>query len=185
MQIEKLTNKHKGKIVFYTGVGNRDTPVAILKIFEQLASKLEDRGNILRSGGAYGADLAFYHGIKNKNNCQIFVPWNGFGGFPLIYKIPNKAYDVASEIHPAWDSLVGSVKSLHARNIMQVLGPNLTEPSKYVICYTRDGCLGKATRTKETGGTATAILAAEMFGIEVFNLKLEEHLSRVESFLKI
>lgn len=169
--------------MYYAGVGNRDTPDKILQVFTKLASKLEDRDNILRSGGAFGADYAFYNGVKNKNNCQIFIPWEGFGSFHMKYPIPNEAYEIASKIHPAWNRLVQSVKSLHARNIQQVLGPNLDVPSSYVVCYTRDGCVGRTTRTKDTGGTATAILAAEMYNIPVFNLKLEVHYDRVMSFL--
>lgn len=170
--------------MYYAGVGNRDTPEKILQIFTRLASKLEDRGIILRSGGAFGADYAFYNGVKNKDNCQIFVPWEGFGSFHMKYPIPIQAYTIASEVHPAWDRLVQSVKSLHARNVQQVLGPNLDEPSKYVVCYTRDGCVSKLTRTKNTGGTATAILVAEMFNIPIFNLKIEAHYDRVMSFLE-
>jgi hypothetical protein len=170
--------------MYYAGVGNRDTPEKILQIFTKLASQLEDRGNILRSGGAFGADYAFYNGVKNKNNCQIFIPWEGFGGFNMKHPIPVEAYQIVSEIHPNWNKLVCSVKSLHARNVQQVLGPNLDEPSKYVVCYTRDGCINQLTRTKNTGGTATAILVAEMFNIPVFNLKIESHYDRVMSFLE-
>lgn len=170
--------------IYYTGVGNRDTPQSILKIMTDLASKLEDRGNVLRSGGAFGADVAFYNGVKNKNNCQIFVPWDGFGGFRMKYPIPDEAYNIASKIHPNWNNLVKSVQSLHARNIQQVLGPNLNEPSKYLVCYTRDGCIGSSTRTKATGGTATAILTAEMYNVPVFNLKLEAHYDRIVSFIE-
>ena len=42
--------------IFYTGVGNRDTPHEYLEKMTVLASLLEKEGCILRSGGAEGAD---------------------------------------------------------------------------------------------------------------------------------
>lgn len=42
--------------IFYTGVGNRDTPHEYLEKMTVLASLLEKEGCILRSGGAEGAE---------------------------------------------------------------------------------------------------------------------------------
>lgn len=169
--------------MFYTGIGSRQTPIQIMQLMSALASKLEDKGYILRSGAADGADTAFFNGVKNKSNCQIFVPWPGFNNFHMLYQIPQEAFEIAATVHPAWERLPQSVQKLHARNILQVLGPRLDMPSNFVVCYTADGCINEQTRTSKTGGTATAVVLAARRNIPVFNLSVVEHLQRVQTFL--
>lgn len=52
---------------YYTGIGSRQTPKDILKLMEDIAFKLAQKGYILRSGAAGGADtawnLAKAHGV--------------------------------------------------------------------------------------------------------------------------
>ena len=50
---------------FYAGIGSRETPVNILYMMKKLARALGKSDWTLRSGGAKGADSAFYSGIKN------------------------------------------------------------------------------------------------------------------------
>lgn len=61
--------------IFYTGVGNRDTPHEYLEKMTALASLLEKEGCILRSGGAEGADTAFENGVRSLYNKEIYLPW--------------------------------------------------------------------------------------------------------------
>lgn len=169
--------------MFYTGIGSRKTPPDILQTMSNLASKLEDKGYILRSGGAEGADTAFFNGVKNKRNSEIYVPWPGFANFHMLYQIPDKAFEMAATVHPAWSKLPQAVQKLHARNIMQILGKDLITPSLFVVCYTADKCIDESTRSYKTGGTATAIVLAARNNIPVFNLSIPEHLNRIETFL--
>jgi hypothetical protein len=62
-----------------------------------------------------------------------------------------------------------------ARNAMQVLGPDLKTPSKFVICWTLEG--------KEIGGTSQAIRIAKDFSIPIYNLGKEEWLKRLQNFV--
>lgn len=145
---------------YYTGIGSRKTPEHILKLMTEYAKKLDTLGYILRSGGADGADTAFSNGSTNK---QIFLPWKNFNNIESEYtSASDKAFEIASKIHPAWSRCSQGAKKLHARNIHQVLGDDLTKPSEFVICYTKDG--------KDIGGTRTAIVLAKHMGIKVYNL---------------
>lgn len=166
---------------YYAGIGSRTTPENILSAMTQIADKLQNKGYILRSGAAPGADTAFELGATP--NVQIFVPWNNFQGKKMIYKIPDKAYEMASELHPAWKYLSDPVKSLMARNAMQILGPTLDMPSEFVICWTPDGCISHSQRKKETGGTGLAISLASNNGIPVFNLQRQTHFNFVTKTL--
>ena len=160
-------------MTFYTGIGSRKTPAEVLAEMSRIAGLLSDAGFILRSGAARGADAAFEAGCKGK--AHIYVPWRGFSKSPFIrsFEPAVDAYKIAMALHPAWQSISRGAKALHARNCHQVLGDNLNEPSAFVICWTPDGCESQGTRSKDTGGTATAICLAEKRGIPVYNIKNE------------
>jgi hypothetical protein len=172
---------HNSKPRYYAGIGARTTPSNILALMTQIAIKLEERGYVLRSGGADGADTAFSHGAKNK---EVFVPWDGFNGIKLEHPIPDEAFNIAKFYHPAYDVLSQGVKKLMARNTMQLLGPKLREKSEFVVCWTKDGCSSSLERTKNTGGTGQAIHIASELGVPVFNLSREDHRARIDRFLE-
>lgn len=167
-------------VKYYAGIGSRETPPEILHLMTKIATKLEKDGFTLRSGGADGADNAFSLGCTNK---QLFVPWDGFNNLPMTFQIPHEASNIARIFHPGWDRLSVGAKKLMARNVMQVLGPDLNTPSNFVICWTKDGCISEDQRTNKTGGTGQAIAIASRYSIPVFNLARPEHLSRFD-FLK-
>ena len=151
---------------FYTGVGSRKAPQDILMLIKQTAAFLSHEGWILRSGGADGCDTAFERGATKS---QIFYA-----------KDANKeALAIAAKYHPSWDRLSPFVKNLHGRNVFQVLGRDLKTPSRFLICWTPDGCKSHKERTTKTGGTGTAISIASENNIPVFNLKNVEDLNKV------
>lgn len=164
---------------YYTGVGSRETPLEIIELIKIIARKLSLMGYILRSGGADGSDNAFEIGCDVVNGKKdIYLPWRGFNksNSPLFNVCP-KALDLASKIHPAWGKLSQGAKKLHARNCYQVLGEDLNEPSKVLICWTKNG--------EKIGGTRTAIVLAEQNNIPVYNLAITEHLNKLKEKLKI
>lgn len=145
---------------FYTGVGSRQTPEKILSHMTSMAKTLSDKGYILRSGGADGADTAFENGAFSK---EIYLPWKGFNNnTSQLYDVCEEAIKLAKDLHPKGNSLRESVLRLHARNCYQVLGKDLNTPSEFLICWTVGG--------EAIGGTATAIRLAERWGIPVINL---------------
>lgn len=146
----------------YTGVGSRDTPHEILELMELIARGLSNRGYILRSGGARGADTVFERGAVEKE---------------IYYKHHSNASSeaIAARYHPNWGACKPFARSLHGRNSFQVLGADLNDPSDMLICWTPDGCLHHHGRTRSTGGTGTAISIASMYYVHVFNLRNPEH----------
>lgn len=154
----------------YAGIGSRDTPLEILSIMAQAAEGLEKAGLILRSGAARGADSAFEAGVTDPSMKQIFLPWIGFsnrhlyhsGTYRLHGEIEERAREIAAKFHPAWHRLSGTIQLLHARNVAQILGPNLDDPSLFVLCWTPDG--------KSGGGTGQAIRIAKAYNIPVIDM---------------
>lgn len=148
----------------YTGIGSRETPDNILIKMKRIACDAAGDGLILRSGGADGADLAFENGCDMvQGEKEIYLPWKGFNNsLSTLYYIPEKAFEIASEIHPAWDKCSPGAKKLHARNVLQILGQDLNTPSSTVICWTKGG--------EPVGGTRTALVLAQQLDIKIINL---------------
>lgn len=144
---------------FYTGVGSRSTPKHALDLMSNIASVLGRSGWTLRSGGAAGADSAFERGCGSN--------------FKEIYYARDctpEAQKIASRYHPAWNRCSAYVRKLHGRNSFQVLGRDLNTPSKFLICWTPDGCAQHSSRSIKTGGTGTAISIAWYWNADIYNL---------------
>lgn len=71
-----------------------------------------------------------------------------------------------------------------ARNIQQILGQNLDIETKFVICWTPDGCKTRGQRTRKTGGTGQAIACASSLNIPIFNLLNENSEAEFLEFLE-
>lgn len=56
------------------------------------------------------------------------------------------------------------------RSVFQVLGSDLLTPSRFVLCWTPDGCEHHITRSSKTGGTGLAISVASSHNIPVVNM---------------
>jgi len=154
----------------YCGIGSRETPEDILPLMTASARQLEEAGLILRSGAAQGADTAFETGVWHWPNKQIFLPWIGFnnrhlyhpGTYRLTGEVEQQAMQIAEKFHPNWAVCTDPSKMLHARNVAQVLGPNLNDPVLFVLCWTKGG--------KGGGGTGQAIRIAKGYHIPVFDM---------------
>lgn len=162
---------------FYTGIGARRTPPPIQVTMRKIAAFLAAREYILRSGGAVGADAAFEEGCNSVSSDykEIYLASPRPDMFASTTYINPRCYGIAESVHPRWSSLSEYSKSLHARNVHQILGADLNSPSSFVLCWTRGG--------KATGGTGVSIRIAESYGIPVWNfgnLEAREIIARVQ-----
>lgn len=170
----------------YTGIGSRITPEDVLNLMTSIGTELAKKDSVLRSGHADGADLAFEIGVKKiSGRCEIYTPWRNFNYNEELdkYGIINakclrnyrEAMSLAGTMHPVWDRLSQGARTLHARNMYQILGLTLNDPSDCVICWTKDG--------KASGGTGQALRLASKYNVPIFNLKLENSLTKLKEFL--
>lgn len=140
----------------------------------KIAHYLECKGMVLRSGGACGADMAFEAGISDPANKEIHLPWRGFNlNKSKLYGVSEDAMRMAASFHPVWDELSTGAKELHARNCYQVLGRDLSTPSKFLVCWTRGG--------RMVGGTAQTLRIANHYEIPVLNLARDKDLSIIHT----
>ncbi len=188
------------KDLVVTGIGSRETPADILALMTRIGRALESRKARLRSGGAGGADIAFEAGWSDASLCEIFHPWPGFKpkigggdvdvermlgrsrpsrgpGAPIVItgSVLDRAMDIASTTHPAWDRCGEGARKLHARNGPQVLGPKLDRLTDVVICWTVDG--------GPTGGTGQAIRLAMQHDVPIVNLQRADHREAISAAL--
>ena len=165
---------------FYTGIGARTTAPEVLAVMTRAAFALLKRGYVLRSGHATGADSAFERGAGHA--AQIFLPvpgWRGSASTSHVGTLGAELWDRAREIaaahHPAFAGLSRFVQDLHTRNVFQVLGPTLDNPSEFVLCWTADG--------EASGGTGQALRIAATHGVPVYNLQRPRERAHVERYL--
>lgn len=172
-----------GLVRWYTGVGSRDAPKDVLDLMTEIARKMASLGFMLRTGNARGSDRAFSLGAGGKK--IIFNPEDATENYIKI----------ARSLYPntrIWDGLKPVAKALHGRNVLQMYGYGLLQPSEYVICWTEDGCDHHSTRTLRTGGTGTVISLATLdcplrfsgFRPNFVNLARHDHRQAWENWVK-
>lgn len=164
---------------FYAGIGSRSTPPDVRQRIRKLAAALAEEGFTLRSGNADGADWAFQTGAGQiEGNVHIFLPWQTYNGGCIAFGPNTKWYlrpsqdaiAMAGTMHPAWHLCERPVRALHGCNMHIVLGPNLSKPVEFVVCWTPDGAEYEQEVTRTTGGTGMGIRVADRNDIPVFNL---------------
>ncbi len=159
--------------MIYAGIGARGTPKDINDEFEDIALTLARLKYTLRSGGAIGADSAFEKGCDFGNGKkEIWYPWQfkAKDTSPYILEgvIPEPVITIAMSIYDRWGSSTNTVQRLHARNVYQILGHNLTTPVDFVVCWTD-------RLDTNTGGTQFGLHLAHCYGIKTYNFhKFEE-----------
>lgn len=162
---------------FYTGIGSRAAPKEILSMMEDIGEGLANLGYVLRSGAADGSDAAFARGAYQAGEyVEEYLPWKGFNDSksPLYLGNIGKEYEakeIAKQFHPAWDRLKQGGKKLMTRNVYQLLGQDLNTPSRFVVCWTKDG--------RATGGTGNNLRTAIHYNIPIFNLYFDEDIDKV------
>lgn len=173
---------------YYTGIGSRETPDDILKIFRKIGLALNIKGWILRSGGAEGADSWFELGakIRKPEQIEIYLPWENFNGksgdgyhiyesSPELEALSAEAWESRRNIK--WNTLKNGVKALMRRNVNQVLGKDLKTPSNFVICWTKGG-------DNAQGGTAQALYLANKYSIPIINFgngSVEDNIEQIKN----
>jgi hypothetical protein len=166
----------------YTGIGSRSTPREVLAMMRFFALNLIQKDYTLRSGGAHGADQEFEWGCarsglpkhKIEELVEIYLPWASFEKDHRSFITPfrnqpqDEAYEIAAQFHPSWKYLKRGAKMLHARNVHQIYGYDVTKPKfpEFVICWTEGG--------KMKGGTAQALRIAQAHNIRIYNLAIDK-----------
>jgi hypothetical protein len=170
-------------MIYYAGIGSRETPENVLKIMEQLGKIFAKKNFILRSGAAEGADRAFEKGCDEaKGQKEIYLPWKNFNGSEsdLFYEnLPAAAEEIAFKYHPNLYKCTYGVIKMMTRNSCQILGKDCHTKCNFVVCYCAIDSNGN-----ETGGTSQALRIARDKNIPIFNLFYKEELNKLKEYIK-
>jgi len=137
----------------------------------QMGKALALRGWVLRSGGADGADWAFDWG------CGLVR-----GESEIFFATDAKKWALKEAVNyvplgrPPFTTWRRRSQQFAARNMMQVLGRDQTQPVKFVLCYFP----GKVF---DGGGTGYAVRCALKHGIKVYNLRVAAVRDKVEDLI--
>lgn len=152
---------------YYAGIGSRQTPYDVLQTMQKIGMAFAQRGLILRSGGAAGADSAFESGVNMQGGKkEIFKVWH-----KADQEVLQAAGQIAASCHPAWHRCNEFARAAHTRNALIILGEDLNSPVDFVVCWTPGG--------QAVGGTAVGIRIACKYRIPVYNLWYPQHLQKV------
>lgn len=185
----------------YAGIGSRSTPPDVLQAMRSIGYTLAERGWILRSGNAPGADLAFQEGAweyliqipeQDVPHVEVYLPWREFGAGDRVrpstrwYSSPTPdAIELAFEIHPTGRRLSRGATALHARNGHQILGRDLASPVDAIICWTPDGAQDLTSINRGTGGTGQGLRVGCLRApdAQIFNLARPGRLIELQSYI--
>lgn len=163
----------------FAGIGSRETPQDEIYLLRDASKYFCDKGYILRSGGANGADRSCERGCDMVNGAkEIYLPWRGFNDsesnlFPDNLPKWLEAQTIAKQFHPAWNRLGDAARKLMVRNCFQLLGKNLDTPSDFVLCY----C--PIVNGEHVGGTSQALRIAKHYDIPIINIFNGEHKKKI------
>lgn len=182
--------------MYYTGIGPRNTPRAILNLMTEIGMYFAMHKWVLRSGGAEGADTAFEQGhVAMGGDVEIYLPFKGFRhhssslymGGPDVEN--GRALSMAEYLwekrtgnNDSWRKLSSCKKAAMARTMLFVLGARMITPTDVVICWTSE--------EEPSGGTELALLAADEISkvsnvqIPIINLQRESHRIAIGNMLK-
>jgi len=151
---------------YYAGIGSREAPEDILELMSKIGRALQERGYILRSGGARGSDKAFAKYVDAENS-EIYRPEDS----------DDQSEKIAARVHLDWDSKSEIAKKLLGRNAKIILGNMLDCPVDFVVAW---------TKTNGGSGTGNAIrIAREARVRRIFNLNREQDILYLKGYLNI
>lgn len=160
------------RVKHYAGIGSRETPQKVLLQMEKIGSFFAEKGYVLRSGGAKGADTYFERGCNNVRGLkQIWRPSENY--FPLHEWAIEKASEVCWE-YPL-EKMKAYTISLITRNMYQIYGDSESVegiiPVDFVVYWSNGNPLEEG---RESGGTRYAVRAASAIGIPTYNLRTQK-----------
>ncbi|QPI17830.1 hypothetical protein POP12_038 [Pectobacterium phage POP12] len=163
-----------------TLIGSRRTVERIDNIAVKLGSALSDQGVLSYSGGAPGMDSNFMLNYSPERRKIIIPSDNAFGmkhnGKDIIdFQTLDvmKAREIVEQVAGNFHSLESGMQDLYSRNVVQVLGETLDNPTDFVLFWAPE------QNFSVQGGTKIAVRVARMFNVPCFNLWRDDVLETV------
>lgn len=181
--------------MFYTGVGSREQSEKEAKRIIKVGAWLDRLGYSLRSGHAKGADHCFELGMLTHTKCletsEIYLPSPGFNrgandervDYIVGSQLDNldEAREILRTVMPWIDKVKGFALDAHTRNVYQVLGKDLDNPSNLLVACSDWDKPGISVK----GGTRTAWALAKENSVPSFNIRYIDEWDKLVAWLKM
>jgi len=185
--------KTKGKtFVINTYVKDGTVPATDVEKIVNIAKVLVGKGYVFRHTGndkdALQNKILEIEGIKS----ETYIPWKKFNPNiekPTLFKVKGLAYRYAAGLPnflKFFKARSNPVRAIISREVHAMLGVDLDEPVGMVIMYnvTGDEAPAKRPEFSKLGNTHTYILLAAEANIPVFNIKNEDAVKRIATYIK-
>lgn len=188
-------------VKYYTGIGSRDISPDTYQLLVDIGERMAEKGYVLRSGGAQGADQAFQEGAckVDPDKTEIWLPDSTFENKRLQdakflgsnYTVPDNSTREAAEEWLIDSGVVKNIRSknlksrkLLCRNVYQVVGGTcpILMPRKWlssVVIY--------ATNEEEIykKGTRVGVWTGRHFGVPTYNVMIDKQRGKLLSLLEM
>ena len=178
-----MTQENK-PMIFYTGIGDVDTPHEIGWIMTEVAQKLSSVNFTLRTGANLGAEETFSKAVHDPALKEVYLPWSKFNNNDSqLFNIGFLGMEIAKDHNKNFNVLSNGARSFLATVSYQLLGKDLKTPSKMVITWSADGQESMLRRYRYSGNNAQVARVANTFNIPIFNLRNNGSLGKLKQFL--
>lgn len=165
-----------------TGTGDREPPPEMERVVLRLVAALAKRGYGVRTGNAVGMD-AFFRAAAAASGAPIQVFHAGrhsplAGAIGLMSRSDDviaRCKQYVYEMHPRGRRLKPEHLKQHAQHALKVLGPELAEPSRVIVCWAGQSTFKDARLFEVKGETREAVRIAHAEGIPAYNLAVPAH----------
>lgn len=167
----------------YAAISNDNAPPHVVEQFKKIVLDMEARGYTMRTSGNKGVEEIIESLVSSK---EVHVAWKGFNQRETQFtRVDKAAIELVGTLHPAFNDLKDSVKTIIARYAHVILGKDLKSPVRCVVCWTEDGAESAKEKTAKTGYCGTPIQIASNARVPIFNLKNDNAIYRLNNFLEI
>ena len=167
----------------YAAISNDNAPSHVVEQFKKIAMDMETRGYTMRTSGNKGVEEIIESLVSNK---EVHVAWKGFNQRETQFtRVDKAAIELVGTLHPAFNDLKDSVKTIIARYAHVILGKDLKSPVRCVVCWTEDGAESAKEVTSRTGVVGHVIILCQSLSIPIHNLVRDNVLIRIEKLLGI
>jgi len=153
--------------MIYTGIGELNASVRTVIELREIGLLLARKDWVLRSGHETTCDIAFEEGSdEGEGKSEIYTADMSYrGDDKSTFHSSGLVREIAARYVTSWKKLSPTSKRYYVRNVHEILGFTLKEPSRMIICWTDKG--------EMTRRTAIAMKMSRDYHIELINLGLD------------
>lgn len=178
---EQLANMKLPKMAVMTG--NFKAPDQLVPIIREMGDLLQQHGFTVRASNMDGFDKFVINQVRN---CEMHIPWKGFGEMQEAASSFNtdEVKEFSKRFLPEWENIKDSQRAFYCKNTRLVLGKRLDQPCQIAIIWSEDGVEGPSNRSQYSGHAGHTAAICHAMRIPVINISNPDAVQRLRRFLE-